>query len=210
MSKAYVALIADATASRELAPERRARLQRELRATMPEFNRRWRKALAARFAITLGDELQCLLSSAEPIWEISHAVRSRFPDVEWVVACGRGPIATPLAKGLTAPEVDGPCFHNARAAMETAKRTRLLWAFAGFPPPPGVDAFIDYYSALYWSWTPRQRRVANLLRYSGSPPDVARALRIHPSAVSHLRRRMAWPLVAAGDKMFRAVLAEAL
>src|SRR3989304_4207698 len=104
MSKAYIALIADATASRELAPERRARLQRALRAALPDLNRRWRKALAARFAVTLGDELQCLLSTAQPIWEIGHAVRSRFPDVEWTVACGRGPVATPLGKGVTAPE----------------------------------------------------------------------------------------------------------
>ena len=208
MSKTYIALMADVTASRALTPERRARLQRTLRAALPELNRRWREALAARFAVTLGDELQCLLRTAQPIWEISHAVRSRFPEVDWIVACGRGPVVTPLGKGVTAPEVDGPCFHHARAAMDTAKRTRLLLAFGGFPA--GVHAFVDYYSALYWSWTPRQRRVANLLRGAESALSVARALHIHRSAVSHLKRRMAWPLVAAGDKMFRAVLVEAL
>jgi hypothetical protein len=29
------------------------------------------------------------------------------------------------------------------------------------------------------------------------------------SAVSHLARRMAWPIVAAGDKMFRSAILEA-
>src|SRR6266542_409192 len=152
MAKVYVALIADATASRTLAPERRARLQRALRAAIPEFNRRWRKARAARFAVTLGDEFQALLTTADPVWEIGHETRFRFPEVEWVIACGRGPIATRLERQTSAPEVDGPCFHAARAAL----------------------------------------------------------LKVDRSAVSHLSRRMAWPLVEGGDKMFRAALGEAL
>src|SRR5690349_19642799 len=201
-SPIYVAAIADATASRLLPPARRARLQADLRAALPELNRRYRRALAARFAVTLGDELQCLLATPAPVWDVAHFVRARFPEVEWVVACGRGPISTPLA--ATAPEVDGPCFHEARAAMERAKHGRLVFALGGFPAPP-PDPLASYYSALYWSWTRRQRRAATLLRL-GSPADAAAQLRIDRSAISHLARRMAWPLVAAGDKMFRALL----
>jgi hypothetical protein len=201
MSKVYVALIADAAASRLLPPARRARLQADVRAALPELNRRYRRALAARFAVTLGDELQCLLAAAQPVWEVAHFIRARLPEVEWVVACGRGPISTPLA--ATAPEVDGPCFHEARAAMERAKPQRLVFTFGGFPP--ALDPFASYYAALYWSWTPRQRRAATLLRL-GSPADAAARLKVDRSAISHLARRMAWPLVAAGDKMFRALL----
>ena len=205
MSKLYIACIADATASRLLPPRQRARLQAALRAALPELNRRYRRALAARFAVTLGDELQCLLAVPAPLWDVAHHLRARFPDVEWVVACGRGPISTPLAP--TAPEVDGPCFHAARAAMERAKRQRLVFAFGGFPPPSAaaLEPLTSYYSALYWSWTPRQRRAATLLRL-GSPATAAAQLHVDRSAISHLARRMAWPLVAEGDKMFRALL----
>src|SRR3989441_10752110 len=100
-SKVYVAAIADATASRLLPPARRARLQAELRAALPDLNRRYRRALAARFAVTLGDELQGLLTSPAPVWDVAHFIRARFPEIAWVVACGRGPISTPLA--ATAP-----------------------------------------------------------------------------------------------------------
>jgi hypothetical protein len=206
MSKTYIALIADAAASRALLPPHRARLQRELRAALADFNRRWRTALAARFALTLGDEFEVLLTTAEPVWEIVHTVRFRFPEVEWIVACGRGPIATRLERQATAPEVDGPCFHAARVAMEHAKRRRLLLAFGGFAA--AVAPLAHYYSALYWSWTPRQRRAATLLRL-GPPAFAAAQLKVDRSAVSHLARRMAWPLVEAGDKMFRAALLEA-
>ncbi len=207
MTTLYVALIGDAIASRDLSPPRRARLQRSLRAALPGFNRRWRKSLAARFAITQGDELQCLLTHPAPLWEIAHALRAELADVDWVIACGRGPIATPLTPGITAPEVDGPCFHAARGAVDDAKRRRLLLAFAGFGDrDPVLNAFASYYSALYWSWTPRQRAAARLLRAGAPPPLAARRLRVHRSAISHLGRRMAWPLVALGDTMFQTLL----
>jgi SatD family (SatD) len=199
--RTYVALIADATASRALPPPRRARLQADVRAAVKELNRRFARALAARFAVTLGDELQGLFATAAPVWEIAHTIRARLPQVDWVVACGRGAISTALA--ATAPEMDGPCFHEARGAMERAKRQRLVFALGGFPP--ALEPLASYYSALYWSWTPRQRRAATLLRL-GSPAAAAATLGVDRSAVSHLARRMAWPLVATGDKMFRALL----
>jgi len=210
-SRLYVALIADATASRLLPPARRARLQAGLRSSLAEFNRRFRPALAARFGVTQGDELQCLLNSATPLWDVAHAIRARFADVDWVIGCGLGPVTTSLAGGrLAAPEVDGPCFHHARAAVEAAKADRQLFAFQGFGAADRTLAgFAAYYSAVYWSWTRRQRQVATAWRFAWDPHDARRPearLEVVPSAVSHLRRRMAWPLVVTGDKMFRTLL----
>jgi hypothetical protein len=205
MSKPLVALIADAVASRQLAAPARTRLQTRLRAAMPGYTRRWRRHLAAGFAVTLGDEVQCLLAHADPIWEIAHRLRLDFAEVEWIVACGRGPLATRIPRGATAPELDGPCFHAARGALDAAKGDRLVFTFGGFGP--ALDPFVPYYSGLYWSWTPRQRRTATLLRL-GPPAAAAAALGVDRSAVSHLAGRMAWPLVASGDKMFRDAILE--
>src|SRR5713101_6708620 len=151
MSSRYIALIADAVDSRDLPAAARRRLQTDVRAAVPALNRRWHRALAARFAVTLGDELQCLLTSAAAAWDIAHDLRYTLGTVEWVVACGLGPISTPLAS--TAPEVDGPCFHAARAALEAAKRRRVVFALGAFPPH--LAPLEHYYSALYWSWTKR-------------------------------------------------------
>ena len=202
MSQVYYAVIGDVAASRTLPSPVRARLQRDLHTALQAWNRRWRRALAARFAITLGDEFQCLLADPAPFWEIANTVRAELGAVDWVIACGRGTVVTRLTRGISAPEVDGPCFHAARAALDAAKRRRLLLAFQGFGPSDALlQAFASYYSALYWSWTPRQRHTARLLR-AGSPAAAARALGVDRSAVSHLGRRMAWPLVVAGDSIF--------
>jgi SatD family (SatD) len=209
MTRVYIALIGDVTASRALPTAARARLQRHLRAAMPAFNRRWRKSVAGRFAVTLGDEWQCLLTSAAPIWEIAHEIRATLAEVEWVIGCGRGSVTTPLVTGAAAPELDGPCFHKARAALDSAKRSRQLLAFGGFgSAEPVLNGLASYYAALYWSWTPRQRRAAGLLR-RGGPALAAAQLRVSRSAVSHLARRMAWPLVAVGDRIFATMLGDA-
>jgi hypothetical protein len=199
--RTYVAVIADVVGSRDLAPARRTRLQAALRAQLAAWNRRpaWRAHRAARFAVTAGDEVQGLLTPGAPLWSITHVLRAALPDVDWIVAWGRGPIATALAP--TAPEIDGPCFHAARAALDAAKAERLVLAFGGFRDER-LPAFAAYYSALYWSWTRRQRRAAHAWR-SPDQPDAERTV---PSARSHLRRRMAWPLVETGDRMFQALL----
>lgn len=204
MATRYVALIGDAVASRRLPARARSGLQDDLGTSLKEVNRRWRRVVAAGFAVTLGDQFQGLLSEPGPAWDITHWLRAALPQVDWVVAMGRGPIHTSL--GRTAPETDGPCFHRAREALEAAKLRRLVLAFGGFGA--GLDGLAEYYSALYWGWTPRQRRVASLLRVA-PPAEVADRLKIGQSAVSHLARRMGWRLVAAGDMVFQQRLGSA-
>lgn len=204
MSPTYIAIIGDAVASRRLPLLRRRRLQRDLRAVLLEANRRWRRELAARFAVTLGDQFEGLLAGPERLWELVHWLRAELTGADWVLACGRGRISTLLAR--TAPEVDGPCFHLAREALEAGKRQRLVLAFGGFDPV--VSALGHYYSALYWSWTARQREVATQLRV-GDRGRLSARLRVTPSAVSHVAGRIGWRLVAEGDAAFRERLARA-
>jgi hypothetical protein len=206
--KRYVALLADAAGSRALPADRRATLQAALRDATHALNRRWKPVIAARFALTRGDELEGLLTSPGAVWDIVHALRAAFPDVDWVVACGAGTLSTALAP--TAPEVDGPCFHAARAALDAAKQHRRVLAFGGFARDAELDGLAAYYSALYWTWTGRQRRLALALRapptaLTGTPTGKRQLPT--PSAQSHMRRRMAWPMVEAGDGILRTLLA---
>jgi hypothetical protein len=207
MAPLYVALLADVVASRARTPRARAALQQRLRQLARELDARFRTHRAARWAVTLGDELQALFTSAAPVWEAAHELRLRITDVEWVVACGRGGLTTPLHRGVTAPELDGPCFHAARAALDAAKQDGRVFAFGGFDT--AVDGYSHYYSALYRGWNARQRALATAQR---ARPDarlkeLARLIGAPATSISHRRRRMAWHLVARGDTMFQEVLA---
>ncbi len=202
----YVAFIADVVASRARTPRARGALQQRLRALAGELNTRFRAQLAARCAVTLGDELQALFVSAAPVWEAAHEVRLRIPDVEWVVACGHGSLSTPLHRGVSAPELDGPCFHAAREALDGAKRDGLVFAFGGFDTV--LDGYARYYSALYRGWSARQRALATVQRARPAArlKELAKLIGVGATSISHRRRRMAWHLVALGDKVFQELL----
>lgn len=199
----YVAVLADAVASRRLAAPARQALQQQLRAALTTANRKWRKGIVARFAITLGDQLEGLLAPDAPLWDIVHYLRAEL-DGDWIIACGRGPLST--APGPSVIELDGPCFHEAREALERAKPDRLVLAFGGYDDV--ANAFGAYYSALYWTWTARQRQAAALLR-TMQPAAAAERLGVDRSAISHLTRRISWRQVEAGDQAFRRYLEEA-
>ena len=207
MAPLYVALLADVVASRARTARARGTLQQRLRELARALNARFRPQLAARWAVTLGDELQALFTSAAPVWAAAHELRLAVPDVEWVVACGKGGLTTPLPRGVTAPELDGPCFHAARAALDAAKADGSAFAFGGFGA--GVDACARYYSALYRGWSARQRVLATAQRaHPGAKlKELARLIGVAPTSISHRRRRMAWPLVVRGDTMFQEMLA---
>src|SRR5258705_12149082 len=95
----YVAVLADAIGSRALAPKQRAALQNDLRSALStQVNRRrlWQPHIAAGFAISGGDEIEGLLTDASIVLDIAHWLRFTF-EVDWIVACARGPISTALA-----------------------------------------------------------------------------------------------------------------
>ena len=199
----YIAVLADAVGSRRLAAPARQALQQQLRSVLTATNRRWRKGIASKFAITLGDQLEGLLSLEAPLWDIVHYLRAEL-DGDWIIACGRGPLTTAL--GPSVIELDGPCFHEAREALVRAKKERMVLAFGGYDDI--ASAYSAYYSALYWTWTSRQRQAAALLR-TMEPAAVADRLGVDRSAISHLTRRISWRQVEAGDAAFRKHLEEA-
>ena len=79
-SQRYIAVIADMVRSRELPRSRRRDLQKHFSGLIATLNRDYRKAIAARFIITLGDEFQgilCLPATAGA----SDATEPRRPSV---------------------------------------------------------------------------------------------------------------------------------
>ena len=72
----YIAVIADMVRSRDVPTARRRLLQKRFTELIASLNREYRKAIAARFVITLGDEFQGLLNSAalipDLVWRLEH------------------------------------------------------------------------------------------------------------------------------------------
>src|SRR5438552_2721950 len=131
VSQRYIAIVADMVRSRDLSSSQRRALQRRFSRLIDNLNREYRKAIAARFVITLGDEFQGILHSAAFVPDLIWHLEQNFPERELRVGIGFGTLDTALQK--VAINVDGPVLHAARAAIEHAKKAKALGGvFHGF------------------------------------------------------------------------------
>src|ERR1035438_5320922 len=82
--------------SRDLPRSRRRVLQKQFGELIVDLNRNYRKTIASRFVITLGDEFQGILSSAALIPDLIWHLEQDFPERELRVGIGFGTLDTPL------------------------------------------------------------------------------------------------------------------
>ena len=77
----YLAVIADMVKSRELSSAKRAVVQKHFQELVATLNREYRNSLASKFAITLGDEFQGLLTTStvipDLIWQSEEKCGTR-------------------------------------------------------------------------------------------------------------------------------------
>lgn len=183
-SQRYIAVIADMVRSRDLPRSRRRVLQKQFGELIVDLNRTYRKTIASRFVITLGDEFQGILSSAALIPDLIWHLEQDFPERELRVGIGFGTLDTPLQP--YAINIDGPVLHAARAAIERAKKNKALGGvFRGFGD---LDDVLNGIATLLWfhrsHWTSSQRSIASLLRQGMSQTQVAKKLKITKQVVS--------------------------
>src|SRR5262252_6237974 len=103
---AYVAVIADMVRSRELPSTQRAVVQKHFQELVTTLNREYGDSLASKFAITLGDEFQGLLTTSTVLPDLIWLIEERFSDRKVRVGIGLGTLDTPLQ--AHAINIDGP------------------------------------------------------------------------------------------------------
>lgn len=204
-----VAVIADIVGSRRVEGEDRRALQRLVERTLGEANRRFARQLAARFLITVGDELQGLLKDPVVLPEIIRLLETRLPQIELRLGIGRGAVDTDLKE--YAVGMDGPAWHAARAAIEQAKKEhRMGGVFLGFGERAdrSLDGLARLLHHLRAGLTAKQRALLEALLDDESQTEVARRLGISKQAVSKQARAAGWAPYQEGEAALRAILAD--
>src|SRR4051812_47776691 len=110
--KRYIAVISDMVQSRELEGSRRQSVQRRFSGLINHLNTNFKSSLAAKFVVTLGDEFQALLTSADVIPDLLWESDRSFRDRQLRFGFGFGEIYTDIPE--FAINVDGPALHKAR------------------------------------------------------------------------------------------------
>jgi len=131
-----------------------------------------------------GDELQALVvDSATAVAMVLELTRTGA----WSVGLGAGDVERPLASSTR--ETRGPAFIAARAAVESAKKSPLRFAYRDATPSKQVDA-TDFEALMLLLLSVRDRRteqgwqVYDLLAHGRTQREAADILGITPQAVS--------------------------
>jgi len=206
-NKQYVALIGDMIRSRRFTGAARYKLQGLFNELINSLNEQFGRSLRSAFTVTLGDEFQGLLSEPSCIAEVLWALQ-QFPGLPQLrLGIGLGRIDTAIPP--TAINLDGPAFHNARAAIMRAKSEKISGAmFLGFGEQidcaaNGIARMMEFHLE---KRSKKQREVMNLLRQQKSQVEIAIMVGASPQAVNRHKQAAGWEAFHAGEMALQQVL----
>lgn len=200
----YVALIGDVIGSRERVP--RDRLQGDLKATLAVLNRRCRAGLASKLELSAGDEIQGLFRRPEAIVSVVTTLEERLFPARLLYGLGYGPLATELA--LPTRQLDGPCFHRARGALDLARKQRLWIVASGFGQIADdvLTAIFVLLGEIREQWTETQMRYAREAR-TALQKQVAQQFGVAESTVSESLKAARFGTIQRGEQAASRLLA---
>ncbi|MFQ5709773.1 MAG: SatD family protein [bacterium] len=188
----YVAVIGDLVGSRSLSRPERIEVQERFQESLDRVNGEFKDQIAALFLITAGDETQGILKGPGCCYRVVRQIQLDLAPTRIIFGLGYAPLTTAL--GEYAIGADGPAFHRAREALETAKRERKAYGKSierevlFFSENPARDKLVN---ALFLAlavikshWTEKQSKVLSLLEQNKTPPVVADFLKMPLSNVS--------------------------
>jgi len=204
MQSDYCVVIGDISKSRELRD--RAAIQERFKAAIEEINQRFTDCIVSKFLVTIGDEFQGVLNDVAKSYDVIVAMQELLYPVQFVFGVGVGTITTEIAP--EAIGMDGPAFHNARAALEEGKEEGYEVRYRGWGEPfeHVINAMLVLIEALKRRWTERQFKVITIYRQTGSQAEAARRLKVSGSTISQILAAAGWDAVAVGEDALKKLL----
>lgn len=173
--KLYCAIIGDINKSRGL--QHRDKIQKKFHKAMIVINKEFKDDIAAKFLITLGDEFQGLLTSAEKSYQCVRRIQELMDPVQFTFGVGVGTISTSFT--VNTFTMDGEVFHRARKALDDSKKRKCLMRFEFEHPALSMtNAVADLIDKHWCGLTVRQKAVAVLMKKHQSQSSVAKILRV--------------------------------
>ncbi len=187
-------LTCDVVGSREF-----RRVPTQIALTLRKLNKRYKPALVAAFAVTLGDEFQGVLREINKSYRLYLEAQNTL---EFPIYAGLGIGMAEASEDHYAPHMTGEAFTRSREALAAAKKKhRTFVARTGIE---NVDATVNALALaaqfIRSHHTNRQSSLANMLLFDPqlTSTELAKKLSISKSAVSQI-------LKAAGFEALREI-----
>jgi hypothetical protein len=183
----YLAIIGDIVDSKQL--RQRGEFQTKLAGCLKTVSSR-NPALVSPYTITLGDEFQAVYKNADRLWLDLFSILRDIHPVQARFAIGVGQLSTEVNR-KQALGMDGPAFHQARAAITGLKGTSYLIRLQGAAPPAGagfdpwnlINRLLNLMSHRMAAWEQNRLRILCGLLAGQSVGEIGEELGISKVAV---------------------------
>ena len=189
----YIAIIGDIKHSKNIS--NRYEIQEKLKKTLDNINKQYKKDIAAKFLITLGDEFQGLLSAAEPLVDIVGYIQNEMFPVRIIIVVGIGEITTEINRNA-AIGADGPAFYAARRAItgihDTEKKLKkqapdvqIEFEDSSDLDLEQINTILSLLKVVENGWSESQRKtIWDMIENGGSQEDCAKRMNTTQSTVA--------------------------
>lgn len=189
----YIVIIGDMKNSKKI--QDRNKVQEKLKSVLKEINNKYKKDMASKIMITLGDEFQGILQNGEKILTIIEEIQEGMKPIEIRFGIGVGRITTRINAKM-AIGADGPGFYNARKAIEILKadeqknktcptevRIEMDEDEKNFAKL--INTIFSLMKVIKNNWTNRQREIIEELEKSGgNQTECAKRLGVVQSTIN--------------------------
>jgi hypothetical protein len=177
-------VLADVRDSRELTD--RSELQGGLVRLIGRLNEQMSGPRDIPFSISGGDEIQGLLQDPSAAVSIIDDMDHLATTFRFRIGVGWGRVATPRASRTW--EMDGECFHLARAAIIRGKKEGRWVAVAGFPAAGDqiLEGLYRGMQVIREGWTERQRLAVATRKTCSTQSETAEKLGLDDSTLSKM------------------------
>ena len=196
-------LTADIIASRD--HPHRTELQEWMEMALCNANDQFGSELLVPLTITLGDEWQGLTRSVAGAARIDFSLRQVLHPLAIASGIGTGTVATPLRERTS--QMDGPCFHRSRSAIDAAKQGRgdaTVFRTDHGPRDTAANALCQLLHTVSEQWTERQFENLTAFIEHGTEATAAKALGVsQPTLHQSLARSRGKTYLAAREALFQ-------
>ncbi len=198
----YLAVIGDIINSRKLA--NRAKMQKEFESAVDMVREEYRNSCVSPATVTIGDEFQALLKNSSELFDLLYQMDHSLQRVPLRYGLGIGTIDTEI-NYMAAIGMDGPAFHNARAAVEFARKTKMRYAIrcSDSLAEARLNIMFNWLDVTMKKWTVDKHVILFYFKKGFKQTEIAEMVRMSQPAISQHINTPSFKLVIQTQKQIQ-------
>lgn len=206
MKKDYFVIIGDIVQSRKI--KDRAKVQQIFAQAIADLGQHFEETFLSPPTLTIGDEFQAVLQTTSDLFLLIHQFEIAMNPVQVRFGLGLGQIDTPINR-QAAIGMDGSAFHNAREAIELARRFNrkyLLISSDKKNQNKAWELLINWIDLHLQNWSIEKLRILTMHRQGKRQKEIAQSLKMSQPAISQHITKPLFSLLVESEKFLESQL----